>query len=570
MALMSLRGISCRISCWLTAALALAAIPSSALGEDYIRRLQTEAVTAGTSPLGHWGYNASKYTQWSTHSNRLIPVYTYGTRGYGPGIDLLSYCGRNSVYRSEAALERLYGYLPTNTATPDADYCDQTNVFDLQMAAAARGKKHIFLVIYDGMDWQTTYATAIFNAKRTPYTVGRGSGTHFQEYEAAGSSQFGYMVTSPHNEGTMVDVDKQQVTDVGGVIRGGYHPKRGGANPWTPAPDDRYLLCLPDDDPAKHAFTDSSSSAVSMTAGIKTFNGAVNVDPLGRPVETIAHRLQEKGWAVGVVTSVPISHATPAAAYAHNVSRDDYQDLTRDLLGLPSIYHPSPLPGMDVVIGCGYGVTLIADTAQGKNYVPGNKYLTEEDRLAADAASGGKYVSAIRTPGMSGKELLAKAAAKAVSKKQRLFGYFGAGPSGKYAGGNLPFQTADGDFQPAPGRNLEYPAIRYTEADLNENPTLAEMTAAAISVVEKNPRGFWLMVEAGDVDWANHDNNLDCSIGAVNSGDAAVRTITDWIEKHSDWKESLMIVTADHGHYLVLDKPELLAGPPESTEKVEK
>ena len=41
------------------------------------------------------------------------------------------------------------------------------------------------------------------------------------------------------------------------------------------------------------------------------------------------------------------------------------------------------------------------------------------------------------------------------------------------------------------------------------------MTEAAISVLEQNERGFWLMVEAGDVDWANHNNNIDDSIGAV-------------------------------------------------------
>lgn len=93
-----------------------------------------------------------------------------------------------------------------------------------------------------------------------------------------------------------------------------------------------------------------------MTAAIKTFNGGVNVDSNGTPVKTVAHELQSQGWRVGAISSVPISHATPAAAYAHNVSRDDYQDLTRDMLGLPSIQHPqTPLLGLDVVIGGGYG-----------------------------------------------------------------------------------------------------------------------------------------------------------------------------------------------------------------------
>jgi alkaline phosphatase len=67
------------------------------------------------------------------------------------------------------------------------------------------------------------------------------------------------------------------------------------------------------------------------------------------------------------------------------------------------------------------------------------------------------------------------------------------------------------------------------------------------------------MVEAGDVDWANHDNNLDDSIGAVISGDDAVRTITNWVDKNSNWQESLLIVTADHGHYLHLKSPEAIA-----------
>ncbi len=58
------------------------------------------------------------------------------------------------------------------------------------------------------------------------------------------------------------------------------------------------------------------------------------------------------------------------------------------------------------------------------------------------------------------------------------------------------------------------------------------------------------MVEAGDVDWANHANNIDNSIGAVISGDLAFRTITNWVEKHGGWEETAVIVTADHGHFL--------------------
>lgn len=522
--------------------------------EDYLRTLQATAVQRNHSPAAHWGYDPSKYTQWGSHSNRLIPVYTYGTRGAGAGVDLESYLGSNSPYRSEDSVRRIYGYLPTNTVSPSAEYMDQTNIYDLQAAAVRQGKKHIFLVIFDGMDWDTTRATAIYNSKSVPYESGRGKGTHMQDYMANGSSQFGYMVTAPHNDGTKVDVNEQRVVDATSVQYGGYDPVRGGPNPWTPGTDKQYLIGGPKDADVRHTYTDSSCSASSMTAGIKSYNGAINVDPLGRPVQTIAHQLQQKGWAVGIVSSVPISHATPAAAYSHNVHRNDYQDLSRDLLGLPSISHPGEaLPGMDVVIGCGFGNETKVDVGQGKNFVAGNKYLSDEDRKKIDYCNGGKYVVAERTPGIPGGAGLLAAAKESANKNKRLLGFYGT------SAGNLPFQTADGDFQPAPGRKGA--AITYKPDDIQQNPTLAEMTMAAIQVVENDPEGFWLMVESGDVDWANHENNLDAAIGAVNSGDAAVKAITDWVERASNWDETLLIVTADHGHYLVLDKPELLVPP---------
>jgi len=51
------------------------------------------------------------------------------------------------------------------------------------------------------MDWQTTRAAAIYNEGKVSYDRGRGTGTHFQNYTAGGTTQFGFMVTSPHNEG---------------------------------------------------------------------------------------------------------------------------------------------------------------------------------------------------------------------------------------------------------------------------------------------------------------------------------------------------------------------------------
>lgn len=538
----------------------LCCVASSTSG-DLLNELQRSAVSSGASEAAHWGTDATRYSTWSAHSNRLIPVYAYGASSGDAGVDLTRYTGANSVYRHEERLRRLYGGPAADSVSDAADYLDQTNIYDLQAAALAAGKKYIFLVVFDGMDWDTTRAASIWNLQRVAYAEGRGSGTHFQDYDADGTSQFSWMVTSPYRDGTQVDVNAQRVKNPGGGLAGGYRPELGGITPWTTATEPEYLIAGPKDGPVRHAYADSASSATSMTSGVKTYNGAINVDPYGAQLATIAHRAQRAGYRVGVVTSVPISHATPAAAYAHNVHREDYQDLARDLLGLPSISHPKqPLDGMDVVIGAGYGVEKNANKAQGDNFVPGNDYLTDADMKAADVNHGGRYVVSVRSPGEPGGSHLVAAAQRAAREGRRLLGFYGVGGEKKHVGGHLPFASADRDYCPAPGLNGE--PIVYSEDEITENPTLAEMTSAALIVLGKNNnRGFWLMVEEGDVDWANHGNNLDASIGAVNSGDEAVKIITDWVEANSNWQESLMIVTGDHGHYLHLDRPELLIRP---------
>jgi len=98
----------------------------------------------------------------------------------------------------------------------------------------------------------------------------------------------------------------------------------------------------------------------------------------------------------------------------------------------------------------------------------------------------------------------------------------------------------------------------YTQADIDENPTLAQMTDAALKVLEQDNDGFWLMVEPGDVDWANHGNNIDNCIGSVLSGEAALERIFRWVEARNAWDQSLVIVTSDHGHYFHLLQPEVL------------
>lgn len=525
---------------------------------DRVSRMQAEAESSGRAAWGHWGEQPGRYAEWSNHSNRLIPVYTFG-------ITLADVAGPRSVYRDRDRLTALYGRLPDHTLNPTADYFDQTDVYRLQRMAADAGKKIVVLFVFDGLDWHTTRAAAIAARGKVEYAAGRGTGFAFQEYRGA-VTDFGFCVTSPANDGTTFDVDAQAIRNPGGERAGGYDPSRGGATPWDPRASMRYLTGRDRDMP--HPFTDSAASATSLCAGKKTYNDAINVGPDGAACEPIARLLQARGWGVGAVSSVPVSHATPACAYATNVSRDDYQDIARDQLGQPSIAHRTPLPGLDVLIGGGFGVTKEAEADQGRNFEPGNKYVADSTLAAIDAARGGRYHVATRTPGRSGADVLAAATRDAIARRQRLFGFFGA------AEGHLPFQTADGDFEPGESRHdddhdgqidplhKKYGGtIRYTPADIAENPTLADMATAAMDVLATHGR-FWLMVEAGDVDWAAHANNIDTCIGAIRSGDAAFRAVVAWIERHDAWDDAAVIVTSDHGHPFVLVDPAAFADGP--------
>ncbi len=510
----------------------------SALAVDQLKDLQAAAVAEGKAVWGYWGTNPEKYSTWTTHSNRLIPVYTFGA-------SLDSVRGVNSAYRSEAGLQKLYGRVPRDTLNPQADYFDQTDIARLQRDALAAGKKYVVLIVFDGMDWQTTQAAALYKTGKVSYREGRGTGLQFQDYRGA-PTDFGFFVTSPSSEASGIDVDAQTVINDDNVSLGGYNPQHGGATPWTPGDDPTYLIGKCQE--CRHAVTDSAASATSLCAGIKTYNVAINIDAAGKQVAPVSHEFQATGRSIGVVTSVPISHATPACAYANNVSRDDFQDLTRDLLGLPSVSHRAhPLLGVDVLLGAGWGEQSAEDRKQGANFVPGNKYLAADDLQRSDEAHGGKYVVAQRTSGESGRAGLEKAAATAAAQGKRLFGFYGA------KSGHLPFATADGLYDPTSG--VKGLSEVYSEADVNENPSLADMSRAALTVLEQNPRGFWLMIEAGDVDWANHDNNIDNSVGAVLSGDAAFRAVVDWVEARQAWDDTVVILTADHGHYFQLREP---------------
>ena len=548
--------------------------PLSARGEDRLKELQTASVASAKEKSArayHFGSQGPNdvFSNHASHTNRLIPLYVFGRKA-----DLGAVTGANSAYRSPEKIQALYdGVLPENTLNPRADYADQSDLFRVQSEAVARGAKHLFIVWFDGLDWPTTQAAAIVRTG-TVYHEGKGAGLIFQDETAGGSARYGFYVTSPTHDKNTPDLDAQSVTIPPGSLGGGYDARIAGPNPWTLGPlgpkAPGYLKGQSADETDKagvaavggvlHAYTDSSTSAGAFASGRKAYNNGLNVLDDGTPVPTLFNRLQDKGWKVGTVTSVPFDHASPAAMYAHNVHRDDYQDLGRDMLGLPGIGHETKKhprhPGLDVVIGTGFGQEASEKTlkAQGKNAVAGNLYLTDADKAAIDVRNGGPYLVAQTERGVPGGAALLDAARRAAAEGKRLFGFFGSKTLN-----HLPYRTADGRYDPAP--DLDGKAETYTRADLKEQPTLAELTRAALTVLgARSGQPFALFVEAGDVDFALHKNNLDNAVGAVYSGEEAVKIIIDWVAANSNWDDSVLVVAADHGHYLVIDDLKALAG----------
>jgi len=122
---------------------------SAQQADDYLRALQAKSVGEEKSDWIFWGDKKGIFSNWTNHSNRLIPVYTFGGN-----LDAIK--GKKSAYRDTNKLENLYGKVPDQTFNKDADYFDQTQLFTLQKIAADEGKKNIIVMIFDGMDWQTS------------------------------------------------------------------------------------------------------------------------------------------------------------------------------------------------------------------------------------------------------------------------------------------------------------------------------------------------------------------------------------------------------------------------------
>ncbi len=278
----------------------------------------------------------------------------------------------------------------------------------------------------------------------------------------------------------------------------------------------------------KEPATDSASAGTAISTGYKTDDGNLAWlpgDPAGGSLTTIAETLRaEEDFSIGVVSTVPFTHATPAAFVSHNVSRNNYTQIGSEI-----IHAVQP----EVVIG-------------GGNRDWGGNYLSAADQSALEGGSTA-YTYVGREPGVDGGNALLTAAWSVdVTAGEKLFGLFGG------VGGNFEYhEVSDSPGSPSVDQGNE------------ENPTLAEATIAALGVLGADPDGFFVMLEQGDIDWSNHANDFENMVGGVWDLDQAVLSAQDAVAYGvggMDWSNTLMIVTSDHSNSYMRTQSVLGAG----------
>ena len=229
---------------------------------------------------------------------------------------------------------------------------------------------------------------------------------------------------------------------------------------------------------------DSASTATSISTGHKTYSGTINMDETGTTAyETIAEQLKDqKNWEIGIISSVNLNHATPAAFYAHQASRNNYYEIGQELIA----------SDFDYFAGGG----LLSPTGEEEN----------QDNLYDLAKEAGYTVAMTHEEA----EAVGADTEKAILVDENL---------------------ADGD------------AMAY-ELDRTEDMwSLADYVEKGIEVLD-NDNGFFMMCEGGKIDWACHANDAASSIHDTMALADAVQVAVDFAKEHAD--ETLILVTGDH------------------------
>jgi alkaline phosphatase len=372
----------------------------------------------------------------------------------------------------------------------------------LLSANVADAAKNVIIMVADGAGYNTWLAAAMYQGR-----VGR------QTFDQPGWTRLA-CTTYPLNQS---DEPTNSLKQLPRLV---YDPQQAwDATPKSDKPGDfagyHYL---------KTTATDSAAAASALATGRKTYNGAINWTDDDRPMrgETIAEIAHRMGKSAGVVTSVPWSHATPAAlGGAHNRSRNNYAEIAREML---------QCEWLDVIMGAGNpdfdddGRPIAEGKQHNYAFVGGEDSWNQlkAEKLPWKLLESKGEIEALAAGATPPKVLATVRAATTLQAKR----------------------TAAIEIKPAGEKPL--PVAPFSVPMNEDVPTLANMARAAINCLDDNPKGFYLMIEGGAVDWANHANQAERMIEEQIAFIEAVKAVVEWIEVHGGWDETLLIITADH------------------------
>lgn len=268
--------------------------------------------------------------------------------------------------------------------------------------------------------------------------------------------------------------------------------------------------------------TDSAAAATAIATGTKTKDGYLGIDINANPVVNIREILETLGKATGVVSSAPFSHATPAGFVVHHDNRNAYHTIA-DM----ELYDSTA----DVIMCTG-----APDFDQDGNPVaPADyNYLYVGEDTWADIADGSVSGADADGDGIPDDWTVIRTLAE--------FQGMATGVTPDRVLG-IPQVHETMQMKRTAGTGFEDPYV----IPLNSNmPTLADMSKAALNVLDNDPDGFFLMIEGGAVDWAGHERFPGRTIEEQIDFNYAVEAVVDWVEANSNWNETLLIVTSDH------------------------
>lgn len=277
----------------------------------------------------------------------------------------------------------------------------------------------------------------------------------------------------------------------------------------------------------KSEATDSAAAATAIACGVKTANGELGTR-LGAGVQNILELAESKNMSTGIVTSVPISHATPAAFSVHINDRNQYPRIAEYMLNNSSL---------DVLMGGGHpfftvnGLAAVNVQSDAK-YVGGIEMWSS---LKAGTVGGDRNSDGIDDPWLliENKEDFVNLASGLIQGRavagERVLGIF-------QTAATLQQQRDDSDN-----------VIQvHGDPKISNVPDLDTMVLGSLNILKNNPKGFILVVEGGAIDWASHGNQADRVIEEVLDFNNAISGAIEWLRIEDKLEDTLIIVTADH------------------------